>query len=26
VRHQLSKRQLDILAEGGLINWVRKQG
>lgn len=24
LRHRLSKRQIDILIEGGLINWVRK--
>lgn len=25
VKHQLSKRQIEILLEGGLINWVRKE-
>jgi len=25
VRHRLSKRQIEILIDGGLINWVKKQ-
>jgi aconitate hydratase len=25
LNHKLSKRQLDILLDGGLINWIRKQ-
>jgi aconitate hydratase len=25
VRHDLSQRQLEILEDGGLINWVKKQ-
>ena len=25
LQHQLSKRQIEILAEGGLINWAKKQ-
>jgi aconitate hydratase len=24
VRHKLSKRQIDVLLEGGLINWIKK--
>jgi len=25
LRHKLSKRQVDILKEGGLINWIKKK-